>query len=440
MASATSAKVDLRPRLYDHISGQYLLLDTGACCSIYPRKWFKFLNKDPSKNLRAVNGTQINTYGTQKVQIQPQKSNPPPPYTHDVIVGEIDQAILGWDWILAYKLDLQWKKGKCRLLDNNRGMSYPLSLDTVNANQLGLSVVNQSFKQYAQERSEINSKKEKPVEIPSQYMAIVEKYPTLQKVNFIDKPLHGVTHTINTGNHKPCKATVRPLMPNTPKARAAEKAWKQLEDIGVIEKVKAGDPTLWSSPLHLAVKSDGTLRPCGDYRGLNAKTEQDCFPLPNIRNFGSKLRGSTIFSSVDIYKAYYNIELDPESAKKATVVTEWGTYIFKRLAMGLKNSAASFQRFMSTILDGLPGVFCYLDDILLFDTDEEQHKKSLNTVFQILQQNGLTINLKKCQFARKEINFLGFKVSGSGITPLPRKLEAIADYPPLKNQNSCLFF
>ena len=108
--------------------------------------------------------------------------------------------------------------------------------------------------------------------------------------------------------------------------------------------------------------------------------------------------------------------------------------------MGLKNSAASFQRLMSTILDGLPGVFCYLDDILLFDKDEQQHKKSLETVFQILSKNGLTINLKKCQFAKQQINFLGFKVSGEGISPLPRKLEAIADYPPPRKPKQLLGF
>ena len=97
--------------------------------------------------------------------------------------------------------------------------------------------------------------------------------------------------------------------------------------------------------------------------------------------------------------------------------------------MGLKNSAASFQRLMSTVLSGLPNLFVYLDDILLFDHEESAHKRSVENVLKILEQNGLTINLAKCEFAKQKVNFLGFEVSGSMIQPLPKKLEAIAEYP-----------
>ena len=76
--------------------------------------------------------------------------------------------------------------------------------------------------------------------IPSDYLAILEEFPEVQKVNFMEKPLHGVVHTINTGNHKPCKAKPRPLLAGTKKAIESKKTWFKLVELGVIEKVKKG--------------------------------------------------------------------------------------------------------------------------------------------------------------------------------------------------------
>ena len=81
--------------------------------------------------------------------------------------------------------------------------------------------------------------------------------------------------------------------------------------------------------------------------------------------------------------------------------------------MGLKNLAQTFQRFISTVLDDLPNCFVYLDYLLLYDTNK----------------HGLILNLKKCRFALSEVDYLGFRVNGEGITPLPRKLDAITSYP-----------
>ena len=94
--------------------------------------------------------------------------------------------------------------------------------------------------------------------------------------------------------------------------------------------------------------------------------------------------------------------------------------------MGLKNAAQSFQRLVSTILGGISGCFIYSDDILLFHKNESDHKDTMRIVLKRLQENGLALNIKKCRFG---LDYLGFRVNGKGITPLPRKLEAIADYP-----------
>lgn len=98
--------------------------------------------------------------------------------------------------------------------------------------------------------------------------------------------------------------------------------------------------------------------------------------------------------------------------------------------MGLKNAAQSFQRLVITVLEGLPNVFVYLDDTILFDQTKEEHIRSIENVFKRLEENGLTLYLKKCRFRLEEIDYLGYRVNRECITSLPRKLEAIANYPP----------
>ena len=95
-------------------------------------------------------------------------------------------------------------------------------------------------------------------------------------------------------------------------------------------------------------------------------TELDNFPNPNIRHFTGNLAGMIVFSKVDLVKAYFQVGLSEESSKKTTTVTPWGVWRYKRLPMGLRNSAQSFQRLMSSTLDGLPGTFVYLDNILVY--------------------------------------------------------------------------
>ena len=166
-------------------------------------------------------------------------------------------------------------------------------------------------------------------------------------------------------------------MPGSPKYIQAEKDLKKLVEMGIIKPVNPSDSNIWTSALHLAPKPDGTFRVCGDFRELNDKTIMDGFPLPNIRTFMGQIRGSKVFSKVDLVKAFHQIPLDPASQAKSTIVTPWGAFQFSRLPMGLKNSAQSFQRLMTHILGDVPGLFCYLDDVLVYSRSEEEHMKTL---------------------------------------------------------------
>ena len=229
-------------------------------------------------------------------------------------------------------------------------------------------------------------------------------------------------------------------MPNSPKAIAGRKEWQLLEDMGIITPVDPAENNEWTSPLHLAPKSDGSLRPVGDFRPLNSKTALDGFPLPNIRHFVSDMKGAKVFSKIDLVKAFHHIPLDEESSRKATITTPWGAWRYLRLPFGLKNSAQSFQRLMAHITRGMKNIFVYLDDVLIFNDNMDEHLKTIDELFNRLNDNGLTLSLKKCVFGKETLDFVGYSVNKNGIKPLPKKLEAIAAFPQPQRQKHLLGF
>merc|ERR1712102_26341 len=136
-----------------------------------------------------------------------------------------------------------------------------------------------------------------------------------------------------------------------------------MEEAGIITRIKANEVTHWSTALHLAPKADGEVRACGDFRPLNAKTLLDTHPLPNIGTFQDRLKGARVFSTLDLKAAYFQVPITRSSSFKTVTQTPWGQFRYLRLPMGLKNSGASFQRMMDAVLRGLPGLFCYLENI-----------------------------------------------------------------------------
>merc|ERR1712079_218295 len=127
------------------------------------------------------------------------------------------------------------------------------------------------------------AKTEKEVKevISQEYMDIINKYPEVLKPNFKEaKTKHGITHKIKIKQGaSPCTTKVRPLLPGSQKAVEGQKAWQELVDLGIVEKVAANTPVPWSSALHLQPKASGGYRPCSDFRGLNLRSEDDDYPL-----------------------------------------------------------------------------------------------------------------------------------------------------------------
>ncbi|GFU95944.1 hypothetical protein TNCV_252951 [Trichonephila clavipes] len=184
----------------------------------------------------------------------------------------------------------------------------------------------------------------------------------------------------------------------------------------------------WSSPLHVVPKSDSTVRPVGDYRQLNSVTEFDSYPMSYLNDFAHALHGKRIFSKIDIFKAFHQIPIAECDIPKTAVTTPWGLYEYTHLCFGLVNAPQTFMRFMHEVLRGLPFCFVYLDDILCYSENAEEHRSHLRTIFQRLSSYGLKLNISKCVFGVTELIFLGHLITPDGIQPLPDKVQAVLDY------------
>lgn len=185
----------------------------------------------------------------------------------------------------------------------------------------------------------------------------------------------------------------------------------------------------WASPVHLVLKSDNKWRLCGDYLRLNFVTQKDIYPLPNIFAFTALLHGARIFSHIDLLKGYWQVPMWPEDIGKTAIATTSGLYEYLWMPFGLRNASYSFQLFMNEMIRGLQGVFVYLDDLLVFSDDPDQHPRRLKALFIRLRKFGPKAARSKCWFAKDQIDFLGFCVNASGVRPPEERMHALLQMP-----------
>ena len=189
-----------------------------------------------------------------------------------------------------------------------------------------------------------------------------------------------------------------------------EQEIQRLVNNGSWEKVTYSD---WGTPIVPVVKSDGGIRLCGDYKvTVNPQLQVAQHPLPKPDNMFAALGGCKIFSKLDLRQAFQQLQMDEVSQEMCTLSTHLGLYRPKRLPYGVASSPALWQQTMDKLFIGKPGIFCFVDDILVAGKDEVQHLERLKVVLETLRSTGLRIRKDKCQFAVPWVEYLGFRVDG----------------------------
>ena len=222
--------------------------------------------------------------------------------------------------------------------------------------------------------------------------------------------------------------------------KPVDKELQRLLDNDVIEPVE-GEATPWVSPVHIVRKPrSDQIRITVDMRAPNKAIKRERHIVPTVDDVITSLNGATRFTKLDLNQGYHQVELDESSRKYTVFSTHRGLFRYKRLNFGVNAAAEIFQNKIQRALDGLDGVLNISDDILVFGTNQEEHDQRLRAVFERLREKNLTLNREKCKFNKDSVEFFGHVFSKEGISPDPKKVEALQEAEQPNNSSEVRSF
>jgi len=267
-------------------------------------------------------------------------------FTWTFVLADVNRPMLGADFFCSNHLLIDVYIS--HIIDATTYESVPVSRDDTPAPGLNACAVNK-------------------------FLDILNEFPSVTHPQFFTGDVkHSVRYFIPTSG-PPTHAKACRLSPD----KLAISRWEfaEMERLGKVRRSSSA----WASPLHMVEnKAPGAWRHCGDYRCLNNMTTHDWYPVPQIQDFTSQLKGNNVFSKIDLVHGYNQIPVAPEEVLKTAVITPFGLFEFHRKPFGLKNAAQAFLRFMDQVCRGLEEfLFVYIDNILVASSNARKHRRHL---------------------------------------------------------------
>ncbi len=268
-------------------------------------------------------------------------------------------------------------------------------------------------------------------ELAAELKELISKYPEVYPETpklFGAPKQRNISHPvmrIDTGSCDPIKQKAYPLSPELQKELG-----KQIQELLQAKLIRPSSSP-WGSPVLFVKKKDGTYRMVIDYRKLNGVTKSDAYPLPTIQDNLDQIGSGRVFTTLDATQGFLQNPLHEDDIPKTAFTTRYGLFEYVVTPFGLKNSPSAFQRMMNEILSDLLDKCCvvYVDDILIYSSNMDEHFKHLELVSERLNANGIQVNVKKSKFAQESVVYCGFKVEGGRITVDPDKVKAVTNWP-----------
>ena len=202
---------------------------------------------------------------------------------------------------------------------------------------------------------------------------------------------------------------------------------KHINDLLKMDIIETSSSS-WNSPIFCISKNNHQKRWVLDLRHVNQRIKPQRLEFPSVQEIISRLHGKKIFSTLDLTQAYNQLSLDPRDRHKVAFRANNKIWQFKRLCFGLIDASVQFSIAMNAILQEHlnESCFVYIDDVIVFSENEDDHLRNLEKIFTTLNQANARLSLHKCHFFKREIQYLGHRLSKEGVQPLHDKTEAIS--------------